>query len=227
MHSNRSLRISCTPSFRITRWVNTQFTGNLLLRNDPAPSNIDIVAPHSRVSGAPRATLFRVLSLARSSQPIPETPLLFSQVHKVQKSKRESVKKEPVSCGESIPVSHHSPPLLFCWARCCWLRRSQCAWPHVGGDTAPRQLTSCSDHAQQWPVRHGNRRDWPRLCPHEPVAIYKGTRPFFAYNTDATGSFVGARHPLLGPGPVSGIITITATGRTSGLKATCTFTVTQ
>ena len=124
MHSNRSLRISCTPSFRITRWVNTQFTGNLLLRNDPAPSNIDIVAPHSRVSGAPRATLFRVLSLARSSQPIPETPLLFSQVHKVQKSKRESVKKEPVSCVESIPGSHHSLPLLFCWARCCWLRRS-------------------------------------------------------------------------------------------------------
>jgi len=62
---------------------------------------------------------------------------------------------------------------------------------------------------------------------HEQVAIYKETRPFFAYNTDATGSFVGAKHPLLGPGPVSGIITITATGRTSGLKATCTFTVTQ
>jgi len=63
--------------------------------------------------------------------------------------------------------------------------------------------------------------------PHEQVAIYKETRPFFAYNTDTTSSFVGAKHPLLGPGPVSGIITITATGRTSGLKATCTFTVTQ
>jgi len=62
---------------------------------------------------------------------------------------------------------------------------------------------------------------------HEQVAIYKETRPFFAYNTDATGSFVGAKHPLVGPGPVSGIITITATGRTSGLKATCIFTVTQ
>jgi hypothetical protein len=65
------------------------------------------------------------------------------------------------------------------------------------------------------------------FAPHEQVAIYKETRPFFAYNTDATGSFVGAKHPLLGPGPVSGIITITATGRTSGLKATCIFTVTQ
>ena len=65
------------------------------------------------------------------------------------------------------------------------------------------------------------------FAPHEQVAIYKETRPFFAYNTDATGSFVGAKHPLLGPGPVSGIITITATGRASGLKATCTFTVTQ
>ena len=65
------------------------------------------------------------------------------------------------------------------------------------------------------------------FAPHEQVAIYKETRPFFAYNTDATGSFVGAKRPLLGPGPVSGIITITATGRTSGLKATCTFTVTQ
>jgi len=65
------------------------------------------------------------------------------------------------------------------------------------------------------------------FAPHEQVAIYKETRPFFAYNTDATGSFAGAKHPLLGPGPVSGIITITATGRTSGLKAICTFTVTQ
>lgn len=62
---------------------------------------------------------------------------------------------------------------------------------------------------------------------HEQVGIYRGSRPFFAYNTDSTGSFVGAEHPLIGPGPVSGVITITAIGRTSGLKATTTFTVTQ
>ena len=61
---------------------------------------------------------------------------------------------------------------------------------------------------------------------HEQVAIYKGTRPFFAYETDASGSFVGQPHPLIGPGPVSGIITINAIGRTSGLKAMNTFTVT-
>jgi hypothetical protein len=65
------------------------------------------------------------------------------------------------------------------------------------------------------------------FVPHEQVAIYKETRPFFAYNTDATGGFVGAKHPLLGPGPASGIITITATGRTSGLRGPCIFTVTQ
>lgn len=65
------------------------------------------------------------------------------------------------------------------------------------------------------------------FAPHEQVAIYKQTRPFFAYNTDSTGSFRGVQHPLVGPGPASGIITITATGRTSGLKATTTFTVTQ
>jgi hypothetical protein len=64
------------------------------------------------------------------------------------------------------------------------------------------------------------------FAPHEQVAIYKETRPFFAYNTDSNGSFVGAQHPLIGPGPVSGVITITATGRTSGKKATCIFTVT-
>jgi hypothetical protein len=61
---------------------------------------------------------------------------------------------------------------------------------------------------------------------HEQVAIYRNTRPFFAYNTDANGNFVGVPHPLIGPGPVSGIITITGTGRSSGLKATTTFTVT-
>jgi hypothetical protein len=64
------------------------------------------------------------------------------------------------------------------------------------------------------------------FAPHEQVAIYKGTRPFFAYETDANGNFVGNPHPLLGPGPANGIITISGTGRTSGLKATCTFTVT-
>jgi hypothetical protein len=61
---------------------------------------------------------------------------------------------------------------------------------------------------------------------HEQVAIFKETRAFFAYETDGTGSFVGAPHPLIGPGPLSGIITITGIGRTSGLKATTTFTVT-
>jgi hypothetical protein len=64
------------------------------------------------------------------------------------------------------------------------------------------------------------------FAPHEQVAIYKQTRAFFAYETDATGSFVGAPHPLIGPGPLSGIITITGIGRTSGLKATTVFTVT-
>ena len=63
--------------------------------------------------------------------------------------------------------------------------------------------------------------------PNEQVAIYKGTRPFFAYQTDANGSFVGSPHPLIGPGPVSGIITIKGTGRTTGLSASTTFTVTQ
>jgi hypothetical protein len=61
---------------------------------------------------------------------------------------------------------------------------------------------------------------------HEQVAIFKETRAFFAYETDGTGSFVGAPHPLIGPGPISGIITITGIGRMSGLKATTTFTVT-
>jgi hypothetical protein len=64
------------------------------------------------------------------------------------------------------------------------------------------------------------------FAPHEQVAIYRGSRPFFAYNTDANGSFIGNPHPLMGPGPVSGIIPITATGRTSGLKASTVFTVT-
>ena len=64
------------------------------------------------------------------------------------------------------------------------------------------------------------------FAPREQVAIYKQTRAFFAYETDASGSFVGAPHPLLGPGPLSGIITITGIGRTSGLKATTVFTVT-
>ena len=62
---------------------------------------------------------------------------------------------------------------------------------------------------------------------HEQVAIYKETRPFFAYETDANGNFTGTPHPLIGPGPANGIITITGTGRTSGLKATTIFTVTQ
>lgn len=64
------------------------------------------------------------------------------------------------------------------------------------------------------------------FAPHEQVAIYRGSRPFFAYNTDASGSFIGNPHPLIGPGPISGIIPITATGRTSGLKAATVFTVT-
>jgi hypothetical protein len=64
------------------------------------------------------------------------------------------------------------------------------------------------------------------FAPHEQVAIYKQTRPFFAYETDANGSFVGQPHPMMGPGPVSGVITINAIGRTSGRKATTTYTVT-
>lgn len=64
------------------------------------------------------------------------------------------------------------------------------------------------------------------FAPHEQVAIFKETRAFFAYETDGTGSFVGAPHPLIGPGPLSGVITISGIGRTSGLKATTTFTVT-
>lgn len=64
------------------------------------------------------------------------------------------------------------------------------------------------------------------LAAHEQVAIYRETRPFFAYETDAKGSFVGTPHPLIGPGPTSGIIIITGIGRTSGLKARTTFTVT-
>src|SRR3974390_473008 len=64
------------------------------------------------------------------------------------------------------------------------------------------------------------------FAPHEQVAIYRGKRPFFAYLTDSNGAFVGAPHPLIGPGPANGIIPITGTGRTSGLKATTIFTVT-
>src|SRR5271165_3762302 len=59
---------------------------------------------------------------------------------------------------------------------------------------------------------------------NEQVAIYKETRAFFAWQTDATGSFVGKPESFNGPGPVNGIFTITAIGRTSGLKATTTFT---
>jgi hypothetical protein len=65
------------------------------------------------------------------------------------------------------------------------------------------------------------------FAPHEQVAIYKQTRPFFAWQTDASGSFIGHPEQFGGPGPLSGIFTITAIGRTSGLKATTTFTITQ
>jgi len=65
------------------------------------------------------------------------------------------------------------------------------------------------------------------FAPHEQVAIFRGSRPFFAYETDTTGSFVGQPHPLFGPAPSSGVVTITAIGRTSGLKATTTFIVTN
>jgi hypothetical protein len=65
------------------------------------------------------------------------------------------------------------------------------------------------------------------FAPHEQVAIYKETRAFFAYETNANGNFTGTPHPLIGPGPLNGIITISGTGRTSGLKATCIFTVTK
>jgi len=65
------------------------------------------------------------------------------------------------------------------------------------------------------------------FAPGESVSIYRDTRPFFGYITDASGSFVGAPHPLIGPAPVSGIVTITATGQKSGLKAKTIFTVTK
>lgn len=65
------------------------------------------------------------------------------------------------------------------------------------------------------------------FAPHEQVAIFKETRAFFAYETDANGNFVGTPHPLMGPGPLNGIITISGTGRTSGRKATTIFTVTK
>jgi hypothetical protein len=65
------------------------------------------------------------------------------------------------------------------------------------------------------------------FLPNEQVAVYRDTRPFFAYTTDGSGSFVGAPHPLVGPAPASGIVTITATGRRSGWKATARFTVTR
>jgi hypothetical protein len=64
------------------------------------------------------------------------------------------------------------------------------------------------------------------FAPGEQVAIYKQTRPFFAWQTDAGGSFVGKPERFMGPGPLSNLFTITAIGRTSGLKATTTFTVT-
>ena len=61
----------------------------------------------------------------------------------------------------------------------------------------------------------------------EQVAIYKETRPFFAWETNSGGSFVGKPEAFMGPGPLSNVFTITAIGRTSGLKATTTFTVTN
>jgi hypothetical protein len=64
------------------------------------------------------------------------------------------------------------------------------------------------------------------FAPNEQVAIYKETRPFFAWETNASGSFVGKPEAFTGPGPLSNVFTITAIGRTSGLKATTTFTVT-
>jgi hypothetical protein len=65
------------------------------------------------------------------------------------------------------------------------------------------------------------------FAPGEQVAIYKETRPFFAWETNASGSFVGKPEAFTGPGPLSNVFTITAIGRTSGLKATTTFTVTN
>jgi hypothetical protein len=61
----------------------------------------------------------------------------------------------------------------------------------------------------------------------EQVAIYKETRAFFAWETNSSGSFVGKPEAFNGPGPLSNVFTITAIGRTSGLKATTTFTVTN
>jgi hypothetical protein len=59
------------------------------------------------------------------------------------------------------------------------------------------------------------------------VAIDKGTWPSFADETGAAGSFIGAARPIVGPAPVSGMISNTAIGRRSGPRATRTFTVAE
>ena len=98
-------------------------------------------------------------------------------------------------------------------------------------NTAPRAASAATAPAVQITPNHGPYHTVTVVTgqgfgANEQVAIFKETRAFFAYNTDGSGSFVGAPHPLIGPGPLNGIITITAIGRTSGRKATTTFTVT-
>jgi hypothetical protein len=57
------------------------------------------------------------------------------------------------------------------------------------------QYTSHSDHGQFRALRHSYRGHGQGFAPHEQVAIFRQTRPFFAYETDANGSFVGT--PIL------------------------------
>jgi hypothetical protein len=60
---------------------------------------------------------------------------------------------------------------------------------------------------------------------NEQVGFLWGTHPFFAAQTDAGGHFVGGSHPVQWYAAYPGVIK--ATGRTSGLSATTTFTVTN
>ncbi len=58
---------------------------------------------------------------------------------------------------------------------------------------------------------------------NEQVGFLWGTHPFWAAQTDASGNFVSAAHPVQWFAAYPGVIK--ATGRTSGRSATTTFTV--
>jgi hypothetical protein len=64
------------------------------------------------------------------------------------------------------------------------------------------------------------------FAPHEQVAIYRQTRVFLASETDGNTNLVGAPHSLMGPGPRSGITTMTKTRHPAGRKAATIFMVT-